>query len=42
MENYDAHVIVKNVKVAGSVASGAFGSVSHGANTLGGSGAYTF
>lgn len=42
MENYDAHVIVKNVKVAGSVASGAFGSVSHGANVLGGSGAYTF
>ena len=42
MENYDAHVIVRNVKVAGSVASGAFGSVSHGANTLGGSGAYTF
>ena len=42
MENYDAHVIVKNVKIAGSVASGAFGSVSHGANTLGGSGTYTF
>lgn len=42
MENYDAHVIVRNVKVAGSVASGAFGSVSHGTNVLGGSGAYTF
>jgi hypothetical protein len=42
MENYDAHVIVKNIKVAGTVASGAFGSVSHGANTLGGSGTYNF
>jgi Phage capsid family len=36
MENYDAHVIVKNVKVAGSVASGAFGSVTNGANVTGG------
>jgi hypothetical protein len=36
MENYDAHVIVTNVKIAGSVASGAFGSVTHGANVLGG------
>jgi len=42
MENYDAHVIVKNVKVSGSVASGDFGSVTHGANVKGGSGAYTF
>ena len=42
VENYDAHVVVKNVKVAGSVASGAFGSVSHGANVTGGSGTYTF
>ena len=42
MENYDAHVIVKNVKVAGSVASGAFGSVSHGSSVQGGSGTYTF
>ena len=43
MENYDAHVIVKNVKVAGSVASGSdFGSVSHGSNVKGGSGTYTF
>jgi Phage capsid family len=42
MENYDAHVIVKNIKVAGTVASGAFGSVSHGTNTLGGSGTYNF
>jgi len=42
VENYDAHVIVKNVKVAGSVASGAFGSVSHGANVTGGNGTYTF
>jgi Phage capsid family len=42
MENYDAHVIVKNVKVSGSVASGDFGSVTHGANVKGGNGAYTF
>jgi hypothetical protein len=42
MENYDAHVIVKNVKVAGSVASGAFGSVTHGANVTGGNGTYTY
>ena len=42
VENYDAHVVVKNVKVAGSVASGAFGSVTHGANVTGGSGTYTF
>jgi hypothetical protein len=42
VENYDAHVIVKNVKVQGTVASGAFGSVSHGANTLGGNSTYTF
>jgi hypothetical protein len=42
MENYDAHVIVKNVKVAGSVASGAFGSVTHGANISGGTSGNTF
>jgi len=42
MENYDAHVIVKNVKVAGSVATGAFGSVTNGAGTFGGSGTYTY
>jgi hypothetical protein len=42
MENYDAHVLVKNVKVAGSVADGAFGSVSHGAHVLGGNSTYTF
>jgi hypothetical protein len=43
MENYDAHVIVKNVKVAGSVAESAnFGSVSAGSNVLGGNGTYTF
>ncbi len=42
VENYDAHVIVKNVKVAGSVASGAFGSVSHGSHVTGGSGTYTY
>lgn len=41
MENYDAHVIVKNVKVAGST-GGSLGSVTHGANVLGGSGTYTF
>lgn len=42
VENYDAHVIVKNVKVAGSVASGAFGSVTHGSSVQGGNGEYTF
>ena len=43
MENYDAHVIVKNVKIAGSVATSAnFGSVTAGANVLGGNGTYTF
>jgi hypothetical protein len=41
MENYDAHVIVKNIKVSGST-GGSFGSVTHGTNTLGGSGTYTF
>ena len=42
MENYDAHVLVKNVKVSGSVADGPFGSVTHGAGVLGGTGPYTF
>ena len=42
VENYDAHVILTNVKVAGSVASGAFGSVSHGSHVPGGSGTYTY
>ena len=42
MENYDAHVLVKNVKVAGSVADGAFGSVTHGSHVLGGNSTYTF
>jgi len=42
MENYDAHVLVKNVKVAGSVASGEFGSVTHGAHVKGGNSTYTF
>ena len=42
MENYDAHVLVKNVKVSGSVADGPFGSVTHGSNVLGGDGDYTF
>lgn len=41
MENYDAHVIVRNVLVAGPAAT-SFGSVTHGSNVLGGSGAYTF
>jgi hypothetical protein len=41
VENYDAHVIVKNVKVSGST-GGSFGSVTHGAGTLGGSGTYTY
>jgi len=37
MENYDAHVIVKNVKVAGSTMSGSsFGSAINGANVTGG------
>jgi hypothetical protein len=42
MENYDAHVIVKNVLVAGSVATGAFGSVTNGANVTGGVNGNTF
>ena len=43
MENYDAHVIVKNVKVAGSVAGFDFqGSVSNGANVTGGLNGNTF
>ena len=43
MENYDAHVIVKNVKVAGSVAGFDFqGSVSNGANVTGGVNGNTF
>jgi hypothetical protein len=41
VENYDAHVIVKNVKVAGST-GGSFGSVTHGSNVTGGSGTYTY
>jgi hypothetical protein len=43
MENYDAHVIVKNVKVAGSVAGFDFqGSVSDGANVTNGANGNTF
>jgi hypothetical protein len=43
MENYDAHVIVKNVKVAGSVAGFDFqGSVSNGANVTNGANGNTF
>lgn len=41
VENYDAHVVVKNIKVAGSV-GGALGSVTHGSAITGGSGEYTF
>jgi Phage capsid family len=41
MENYDAHVIVKNIKVSGST-GGSFGSVTHGAGITGGAGDYTF
>lgn len=43
VENYDAHVIVKNVKVAGTTAP--FGSAltaTHGSNVAGGSGTYTY
>jgi hypothetical protein len=37
MENYDAHVIVKNIAVAGSVMSTAsFGSAVNGSNVTGG------
>jgi len=37
MENYDAHVIVKNVKIAGStMTSSSFGSAINGANVTGG------
>ncbi len=43
MENYDAHVIVKNVKVAGSTAAFDYqGSVTHGAHVKGGNSTYTF
>jgi hypothetical protein len=41
VENYDAHVIVKNVKVSGST-GGSFGSVTHGTAVTGGSGTYTY
>jgi hypothetical protein len=41
VENYDAHVIVKNVKVSGSV-GGSLGSVTHGSNVTGGAGTYTY
>jgi len=40
MENYDAHVIVKNIKVAGSVASGAFGSVTNNPGITGNGNTY--
>ena len=41
VENYDAHVIVKNVKVAGT-AGGSLGSTTHGTHVTGGSGTYTY
>jgi hypothetical protein len=41
MENFDAHVIVKNIKVSGSTGT-SFGSVTHGSNVTGGSGTYTY
>lgn len=41
VENYDAHVIVKNVKVAGT-AGGSLGSTTHGAHVTGGNSTYTY
>jgi len=41
MENFDAHVVVKNIKVSGSTGT-SFGSVTHGSNVTGGSGTYTY
>ena len=41
VENYDAHVIVKNVKVAGT-AGGELGSTTHGAHVTGGNSTYTY
>jgi hypothetical protein len=41
MENYDAHVVVKNIKVSGSTGT-SFGNVTHGSNVTGGSGTYTY
>jgi hypothetical protein len=43
VENYDAHVLVKNVKVAGTTATfGSTLSATHGSGTTGGSGTYTY
>ncbi len=42
MENYDAHVIVKNVKVAGSTTSIAFGTPYNGSNVTGGNNGNTY
>jgi hypothetical protein len=43
IENYDAHVLVKNVKVAGTTAPfGSTLSAAHGSNVTGGSGTYTW
>ena len=41
VENYDAHVIVKNVKVSGT-AGAALGSTTHGAHVTGGNSTYTY
>jgi hypothetical protein len=41
VENYDAHVLVKNIKVSGSTGTD-FGSVTHGAGITGGAGDYTY
>lgn len=41
VENFDAHVIVKNIKVSGSTGT-SFGSVTHGSNVTGGAGTYTY
>jgi len=42
MENYDAHVIVKNVKVAGSVSGTTFGTPYNGSNVTGGNNGNTY
>ena len=42
MENYDAHVIVKNIKVAGSVSGTTFGTAYNGSNVTGGNNGNTY
>jgi hypothetical protein len=42
MENYDAHVIVKNIKVAGSVSGTTFGTAYNGSNVTGGTNGNTY